>query len=113
MYRIGMSSCNEHFTDALFADYKNANVQAIEISIGQKPEKDLDNFFKAGIGAYQKKAKKIAEDYNAVFIPLQDLFDTYREKTDIYKLLWDGVHPTVCGHGIIAEEWMRYCKELI
>lgn len=42
MFRIGMSSCGENLTDALFADYKKAGVQAIEISFGHKPEKDLD-----------------------------------------------------------------------
>ena len=42
MYRIGMSSSGENLTDALFADYKKAGVQAIEISFGHKPEKDLD-----------------------------------------------------------------------
>lgn len=42
MYRIGMSSCSEDLTEALFADYKKAGVQAIEISFGHKPDKDLD-----------------------------------------------------------------------
>lgn len=42
MYRIGMSSCGEDLNETLFADYKKAGVQAIEISIGHKPDKDLD-----------------------------------------------------------------------
>jgi lysophospholipase L1-like esterase len=83
----------------------------MEPFFGDKPEEDLDKFFKNGIGAFQKKAKKIAEDYNAVFVPLQDLFDSYRNKTDIYKLLWDGVHPTTAGHQLIARRWKEYVKE--
>ena len=42
MYRIGMSSCGAPLTDELFADYKRAGVDAIEVSIGHKPEKELD-----------------------------------------------------------------------
>ncbi|MBQ8214162.1 MAG: sugar phosphate isomerase/epimerase [Clostridia bacterium] len=42
MYRIGISSCGAPLTDELFADYKRAGVDAIEISIGRKPEKELD-----------------------------------------------------------------------
>ena len=42
MYRIGMSSCGEYLTDDLFADYKNAGVQAIEISFGRKFDNPLD-----------------------------------------------------------------------
>ena len=37
-----MSSVSEDLTDAFFADCKRAGVQAIEISFGRKPEKELD-----------------------------------------------------------------------
>ena len=83
----------------------------MEPFFGDKPEEDLDKFFKSGIGAFQEKAKKIAEDYNAVFVPLQDLFDSYRDKTNIYKLLWDGIHPTTAGHQLIARRWKECVKE--
>jgi len=42
MYRIGMSSLSESLTEALFADYKKSGIQAMEISFGHKPDKDLD-----------------------------------------------------------------------
>jgi len=42
MYRIGISSCGADLTDALFADYKNAGVQSIEISFGHKPDNPPD-----------------------------------------------------------------------
>ena len=77
-----------------------------------KKETELDMFFKERIGGYRKVAKKIAEEYGAVFVPLQDLFDSYRVKTDIYNILWDGVHPTTCGHQLIARRW-KECVEPI
>ena len=42
MYRIGISSCGADLSDDLFADYKSAGIQAIEISFGHKPDKALD-----------------------------------------------------------------------
>lgn len=83
----------------------------MEPFFGDKKEEDLDKFFKSGIGAYQERARKVAEDYNGVFVPLQDLFDSYRKETDIYNLLWDGVHPTTCGHELIARRWKDCVKE--
>lgn len=77
----------------------------IEPFFGEKKEPELNVYFKERIGGYQTAAKKIAEDYNAVFVPVQDMFDNYSKKIDIYKLLWDGVHPTTCGHQLIARRW--------
>lgn len=61
----------------------------------------------------QEKVKKVAEDYGAVFVPLQDKFFELSEKYSPDYWSWDGIHPTVCGHQIIAEEWMEKCKKLI
>ncbi len=77
----------------------------MEPFFGEKKEPELNAYFKAHIGAYAEKARKIAKDYNAVFVPLQDMFDDYANKTDVYNLLWDGVHPTTCGHQLIARRW--------
>ena len=81
----------------------------MEPFFGEKKEPELNEFFKSLIGKYSEKTRKIAEDYNATFVPLQDMFDDYAKKTDIYKLLWDGVHPTTCGHQLIARRW----KEIV
>ncbi len=85
----------------------------MEPFFGDKKEPELDAFFKEHICDYQKVARKIAEEYNAVFVPLQDMIDSYKEKTDIYNILWDGVHPTTCGHELIARRWKEcVAKEL-
>ena len=62
---------------------------------------------------YQQATKRIAEDYGAIFVPLQDKFFELSEKYPPDYWSWDGIHPTVCGHGIIADEWMEKCKDLI
>ena len=52
-------------------------------------------------------AKRIAEKYGLVFIPLQELFDqAAREIGNIYWLR-DGVHPTEMGHELIKRAWVN------
>ena len=62
---------------------------------------------------YQDATKRVARDYGAIFIPLQSVFDELSEKYSPEYWSWDGIHPTVCGHGIIAKEWMKYCNDMI
>lgn len=102
IYRYLLDEVKEKNPDTL--------IVIMEPFFGDKKEPDLDAFFKEYIGGYQKAAKKIAEEYGAVFVPLQDLFDEYKKKTDIFNVIWDGVHPTTCGHQLIARRW-KECVE--
>jgi lysophospholipase L1-like esterase len=65
------------------------------------------------VGRYAAEARKIADEYNAVFVPLQDMFDEYAKTTDIFKLLWDGVHPTTGGHQLVTRRWKECVEEKI
>ena len=85
----------------------------MEPFFGEKNEEELNTFFKENIGGYAAAAKKIAEEYGAVFVPLQDMIDSYKEKTDIYNILWDGIHPTTCGHELIARRWKECVKSAL
>ena len=52
-------------------------------------------------------AKKAAEEYGLIFIPLQDKFDKAAQAiNDASYYLADGVHPTPAGHRIIADAWL-------
>ncbi len=82
----------------------------MEPFFGECEETDRNAYVKENIADYSAAIKKIAYEYNAVFVPLQDIFDEYAQKTDIYKLLWDGVHPTTGGHQLIARRW-KECVE--
>ena len=61
IYRLLINEVIEQNPDTLLV--------IMEPFFGDKKEPELDEYFKAGIGAYQEKAKKIAEDYNAVLFP--------------------------------------------
>lgn len=61
---------------------------------------------------YRKEAKNIADEFQAVFVPLQECFDKACEKQDMKYWIWDGVHPTENGHGLIASQWLKYAGHL-
>ena len=80
------------------------------------------------IGVFTRKRemmKRIAEDFGAIFIPIQDRLDQLvleckstleTNGCDIDPMkywLWDGVHPTEAMHGFIAELWLDATKEIL
>lgn len=56
--------------------------------------------------SYQEVTRQLADQFNAVFVPLQDVFDEAAKQKEPAYWLWDGVHPTAAGHYLIAERWM-------
>lgn len=52
-------------------------------------------------------AKEIADEYGCVFVPLYNCFKEKAERSNIEYLIWDGTHPSVAGHMLIAEEWLK------
>lgn len=64
-----------------------------------------ENYLRTPI--YQNIVKKLAEEFNCSFVPLQDKFN---EVASIYgpsRLLYDGVHPNIAGATLIANEWLK------
>lgn len=57
--------------------------------------------------------KKIAKEYNATYLPYNDLFDHLLKKCPTTKdtyWIWDGIHPTPAGHKQMAEMWIKKVK---
>ncbi len=102
IYRCLLDEVKEQNPDILFV--------VMEPFFGNSGNEKFQAFCKAHLCEYSAITRKIAKDYNAVFVPLQDLFDEYSKKTDIFNLLWDGVHPTTGGHQLIARRW-KSCVE--
>lgn len=128
---IGINDLNYHFetgTDPTPEKYSEAFRNILDQALGQNPDlfvvimepffgvsenKKFSNFMQANIGSYADAARKIADEYNAVFVPLQDMFDNYSKETDVFNLLWDGVHPTTGGHQLIVRRWKECVEEKI
>jgi len=56
--------------------------------------------------------KSLASKFNAIFVPLQEVFNKALQKAKAEHWIWDGVHPMPAGHELIAREWMKAVKKL-
>lgn len=63
--------------------------------------------FDTNVRAVAKIAKQIADRYGLIFVPLQDKFDALASATKAEDWLYDGVHPSVGGHEMIAAELVK------
>ncbi len=50
---------------------------------------------------------KLAQEYNAIHIKTQDIFDTAAKATSPEHWIWDGIHPLPQGHELIARHWIQ------
>lgn len=55
----------------------------------------------------QEAVRRIATAYNAIFVPLQKVFNDAQSKAAADYWIWDGVHPTFSGHELITREWLK------
>lgn len=67
----------------------------------------------ADVKKRQEVVKKIAEDYNQIFIPLQSVFDAALKDAPQEYWMADGIHPTPAGHQLIVKEWLKAAGDLI
>ena len=65
------------------------------------------------INARRAVVKKLAEEFNAIFIPCQSILDKALEKAPQEFWLRDGVHPTLAGHQLLADAWIEATKDLL
>ena len=54
-----------------------------------------------------KIVKKVAEEFNTVYIPLQTVFNEALKRAPQEYWLKDGVHPTIAGHKLICNAWLK------
>jgi lysophospholipase L1-like esterase len=60
--------------------------------------------FKA-LGQYREVSRKLADEMKLTFVPFQSLFDEASKSAPAEFWLWDGIHPSVAGHAIMANQW--------
>ena len=59
---------------------------------------------------YQAAAKRIAEEFDAVWVPFQKVFDEAVLHAPPAYWTGDGVHPSMAGAQLMAEAWLRSVK---
>jgi lysophospholipase L1-like esterase len=57
--------------------------------------------------AYREAAKKLATEFDAIFIPYQEVFDTAQKHAPGKYWTNDGVHPSMAGSSLMAEAWLK------
>ncbi len=68
--------------------------------------------WKREVEPLQEKTRILAQRNGAVFVPLQEMFFELLKEREAEYWIWDGVHPTVCGHQMIADQWLKYAEEI-
>jgi len=61
----------------------------------------------------QTIVRNLAAKYNAVFVGFQEVFNIACDKAAADYWIWDGVHPTVAGHELMAREWLKQVEKRI
>ena len=67
---------------------------------------------KAILQSERKAVRRLAEEFNAVFVPLQEIFDKAAQTAEPSYWLWDGTHPTEAGHALIAREFLKATEDI-
>ncbi len=62
---------------------------------------------RAQTDAMREVVVKLAMEYNAVHILLQDIFDAAAKEVSPEHWMWDGIHPLPQGHELIARHWLQ------
>jgi acyl-CoA thioesterase I len=53
---------------------------------------------------------KLAKEFKAILVPLDEIFNKAASKFSAKYWAGDGVHPTLAGHALIAQSWIKYVK---
>jgi lysophospholipase L1-like esterase len=61
----------------------------------------------ADIGERRQIVKSLAEEFGAVFVPFQSMFDEAIREAPPEYWAGDGVHPTPAGHARMARLWLE------
>ncbi len=67
----------------------------------------LEEYFRTEVALRGEAVRKIAEETDQYFLPLQNVFNEAAKLMPNDYWLGDGVHPTPAGHQLIADEWLK------
>jgi len=56
---------------------------------------------------YRAVAKKMADEFNALFVPFQTMFDNAVKKAPPEYWAKDGVHPSIAGAYLMGQQWLK------
>ncbi|WP_207492340.1 SGNH/GDSL hydrolase family protein [Aridibaculum aurantiacum] len=72
--------------------------------------KAVDDKWYPEFNEYRAAAREVADQYDAVFIPYQSVYDKAQQKAPGVYWTHDGVHPSLAGARLMAEAWLETVK---
>jgi lysophospholipase L1-like esterase len=69
--------------------------------------KDNWEKYSSTVARLTERVNKLASEFNAVVVDFPAVFDNASESVPIEYWMWDGIHPTVPGHELMAREWIK------
>ena len=86
----------------------------VQLIIGEpfavKGIKAVDEKWYPDFDAYRASARAIAQEFDAVFIPYQKIFDDAQKTAPGVYWTYDGVHPSIAGSRLMANAWLQAVK---
>lgn len=67
----------------------------------------VDDTWVAPVKQYQEVALKLSEEFNAVWVPFQEVFDEAIKHAPAKHWSGDGVHPSMAGSHLMAAAWLK------
>jgi lysophospholipase L1-like esterase len=65
------------------------------------------------IGMLQQACANVARSYNCIYIRFQEVFTNALKRAPAEYWIWDGIHPTFNGHGLMAKEWLKEVGKVV
>jgi lysophospholipase L1-like esterase len=72
--------------------------------------KSVDEKWYPTFNDYRAAARDIADEFDAVFIPYQSIFDKAQQSAPGVYWTYDGVHPSLAGAQLMAHSWLQAVK---
>jgi lysophospholipase L1-like esterase len=69
--------------------------------------KDNWSLWNTEIQKRQRVVANLSNEYGVVFVPFQNVFNKAATRANPQYWIWDGIHPTVAGHELMAREWLH------
>lgn len=98
-------------TKAALPDVRLVICEPFTLPVGRVKDK-FDAYTKALVPR-QAIAKKLADEFGAIFIPYQQIFNEALDRAPADYWIWDGIHPMPAGHELMARQWIKYVHKQI
>lgn len=99
VYRMMLEEISEKFPETHF-------ILCEPFALAGEKDRERILFKRRHVEQLALRAKNIAMDLGCTWVSLQQMFDDAAKLREPEYWVWDGIHPTENGHGLIARQWM-------